>query len=237
MNGEASPIYSNLRRATKSYDEELSLTPEQEALVAANPMLDVKNEDAMIAAALAYEENYKAAERRRWRGQERWMGKANEEMRLVNILHPHAIFRKLQRAGVDCSIEPPTYYVWQPDFSTGKIVEQKRERSAGRFWLYDFAVEGRIGIGAWKNKERIHVTSLQYPYGPEWSLIRFDQFDVPINERYRGWRTALLHLIVAGILTEEEVDRAFGPVKLNAASEFYRMQLQEHRKRTRGLVQ
>lgn len=237
MNDVAQPILSNLRRSTLSYDEELSLTPAQEALIAAHPMIDKVNESAMVAAAMAFEKNYAEAATRRWKGQERWIGRENEEMRLVNILHPHAVFRKLQHAGVDCSIEPPIHYVWQQDFETGKMVEQKRERYAGRFWLYDFAREGRIGIGAWKNKQRIHVTSLQYPYGPEWTLMRFDQCDVPTNERYRGWRTALLHLILAGVLTEDEVDRAFGPVKLNRASEFYRQQLQQHRQKTRGLIQ
>ena len=237
MNGEAQPIYSNLPRVTTSYDDELRLSPADEAIAAAAPRRDTSPEETLIAAALAYEENYRNAAKQRWPGQERWIGKENEEMRLVNILHPHAFFRKLKRAGVDCSIEPATFYVWQEDFASGKRIEMKRERYAGRFWLYDYAHNGRIGIGAWKKGQRVHVTSLQYPYGPEWTLMRFDQFDVPTNERYRGWRTALLHLILAGILTEEEVNRAFGPVKLNQASLFYRQQLQAHRKKTMGLVQ
>jgi hypothetical protein len=51
------------------------------------------------------------------------------------------------------------------------------------------------------------------------------------SERYRGWRTALLALIVNEVLTDVEVNRAFGPVSENEASELYRETLQQYRQR------
>ena len=80
------------------------------------------------------------------------------------------------------------------------------------------------------------VTSLQYPYSQEWSVMRFDQYNVPKKEKYRGWRTALLVLILADVITEKEAHRAFGAGR-GPASEFYQMQLQTHRNVRMGLTQ
>jgi hypothetical protein len=230
-----------MRESTLSYDEELSLSPQQEDYLAAQRRSDRElTEEELEEVDRQYVLAYTSAEPSRWDHQDKWQGRENEEMRLTNILHPHAVFRKLQRAGVDARIETPHFYVWQVDDSTGKPISIKKERSIGRLWLHDDAIKGRVGVSAWvwENGQRIRrcVTSLQYPYGPEWSIMRFNEWNVPTNERYRGWRTAMLHLIVAGVLTEEEVERAFGPVPLNDSSWFYRRALTHERKRSRGLV-
>jgi hypothetical protein len=241
---EVSEIRSNLKRVTMSYDEEMAIPQASLDLVASLPRSDrqptAEEEDDLLNN---FDGQYVAAAQRRWKDQHRFMGKENEAMRLVNILHPHAIFRKLRRAGVDARIEAPSFYVWMPEDATGRLISIKKERSIGRLWLHDEAIEGRVGVSAWvwdkqqKKRVRRMVTTLQYPYGPEWSLLRCDQFDVPINERYRGWRTAMLALIEADVLTEEEVNRAFGPPALNTASLLYRQQVQAHRKRRYGLIQ
>ena len=160
--------------------------------------------DRMLAE---YELNYYAAAPQRWTGQERWQGRENEEMRLVNIMHPYKFMRKLRAAGVDA---------------------RESESPNARLWLNPWSRLGRIGVNAWLGCEAKTITTLQYPYGPEYSLMRFNDYNVPTNERYRGWRTALLALIVAGVLTEGEADRAFGPA-VGAASVFYRQQLQNER--------
>lgn len=45
---------------------------------------------------------------------------------------------------------------------------------------------------------------------PENSLIEFDDRDVPVREKQRGWRTPLLRLIKAKMLTEEDCREEFG---------------------------
>lgn len=45
---------------------------------------------------------------------------------------------------------------------------------------------------------------------PEASLIEFNERAIPVRERKRGWRTPLLRLIKAKIVTEEAVEREFG---------------------------
>ena len=232
---EAGTIFSNLKRSEKSYDEELP-TPQ------APDVYDDRagTQQTIEAEAELYEENYRAHHDRRWAGQERWMGREHEEARLVNIMHPHEVMRKLQAAGVDASIECAVKHVWVPDDKTGILVLRPKARSNARLWLADNVVylkgtsethAGRVGVFAWDGNEPRCITSLQYEYGPEWSLMHFGPFDVPTSERYRGWRTALLALILADVLTEDEVDKAFGPVIENEASEYYREVLYKHRER------
>lgn len=242
---EVSEIRSNLPRSTMTYDQELALPPSYlKALEGLEPDDRKPSSEELEAVEQAYIENYLAAAPRRWgQDQQRFMGNENERRRFVNLMHPHKVFRLLRRAGVDARIEAPHFYVWQIDDDTGKLALFKKERTAGRLWLHDEAVQGRVGISAWvwdeKLKQRVRrcVTSLQYPYGSEWSLMHFDEFDVPITEKWRGWRTAMLHLIIAGVLTEAEVDRAFGPVPLDSVSLTYREHLQFNRKRRYGLAQ
>jgi hypothetical protein len=166
-----------------------------------------------------------------------------ERMRMVNILHPNAIIRRLQRAGVDARFE---------------------QHPNARIWLNDWTCNGLVGVNAWVKpqamdeagyllgmsqatsqaqkdlltenffaaragrKVRKTLTSVQDPYGPEWSVMRFNDRGVATKEKYRGWRTAMLVLIVAEVLEEHEVDAAFGE-PIGEAAAFYRQQLQTWR--------
>jgi hypothetical protein len=233
---EAGEIVSNLKRSELSYDEELP-TP---VVTDPVPYTDTSSQQLMEEEQRMFEENYRAASKYRWQGQERWMGKENEEMRLVNILHPHAVFRKLNDAGIDCSIDPAVDWVWDIDAATGLTVPKQRTRSSARFWLHDVVIKDRVGISAWvwRNGERVasYVTYLQYPQGPEWSLMYFNELDVPTAERYRGWRTALLKLMMDEVITEDEVNKAFGAPVHNEASELYFEQLEYMRKKRIGIL-
>lgn len=233
---EAREILSNAKRAPDDYDVDLPTPVVEDPLPYDESEV---HEQLLDEEARMFVENYEARARFRWQGQERWMGRENEEKRLVNILHPHQVFEKLQAAGVDCSIEPAMIKVWDIDHKTGFKIVKEKTRSSARFWLHDVAIRGRVGISAWvwQNDVRIAkvVTSLQYPYGPEWSLMRFDEFDVPTAEKYRGWRTALLQLIKEGVVTEAEVERAFGRATQDDVAELWWAQLEEYRKKATGM--
>jgi hypothetical protein len=230
---EAKEIGSNLKRVECSYDEELPTPIVKEPL----PYTDSSSAELMEEEQKLFEENYRARAAYRWDGQERWMGRENEEMRLVNILHPHAVFQKLRDAGVDCSIEPAIDWVWDNDPKSGLAIPVQRTRSTARFWLHDVVIKDRVGISGWvqRNGRRTaqYATYMQYPLGPEWSLMHFDKFDVPTAERYRGWRTALLRLMQEEMLTEKEVNKAFGAPAHNAASELYYEYIEELRAKRR----
>jgi hypothetical protein len=171
---------------------------------------------------MQFEQNVAMKKKERWAGQERWQGRENEEARLVNYLHPNAFMRRLQRAGVDARVEYNEH---------------------ARLWLNNNSRLGRLGVTAWfrnEETERLSVrtiSTLQDGVGPEWSLMYFDRYDVPTAERYRGWRTTLLHLIIANVITEEEADRAFGKPATGEVSEHYREVLQNNRARRMGVRQ
>lgn len=240
---EVGQIFSNLKRVTTSYDDELAVSQEAIDLYNSLPKDGDSTPEMEELVDEAYVKAYTAAAPSRWKGQERWQGTENIERRVVNIMHPHDVMRKLQRAGVDARIEAPVYYVTMADDKTGKPVLVKKPRAVGRIWLGDEAVQGRIGIFGWVKDAKTEtrrvklITSLQYPCGPEWSVMYFNEWNVPTTEQYRGWRTALLQMILTEVITEEEVDKAFGPVVLNPASELYRQQLQSHRAVRKGLAQ
>lgn len=63
---------------------------------------------------------------------------------------------------------------------------------------------------------------------PEHSLMEFDNNDIPIKERKRGWRTVLLRLIKTGLTTEQKVNDWFGPSLGEGSRNWYR-QLFIHR--------
>lgn len=222
------------------HDPELQLL-EQRAYV---ERIEHRPEEWVEESLELHDANCEKAREQRLPDQERWQGAENEKARLVNILHPSQIMRRLRAAGVDA---------------------RDYEHPNARVWLNDWSVQGLVGVNVWvepqemddegyllslseatsqKQKEMLTqnflacrsgrkvqrtLTSLQEPYGPEWSVMRFNSHGVATKEKYRGWRTAMLVLIVAGALTEEEVDRAFGP-PLGEAGAWYRSQLQAWRR-------
>lgn len=189
-----------------------------------------------------YETNCLKAKSQHLPDQERWQ-KEHEAARLVNILHPSQIIRKLRAIGVDArEQESPNARIWLNDFSRAGLVgvnawvrpEEMDEEGyllqlaeANNQRQKDLLTENFLACRARRKVQRT-LTSLQEPYGPEWSIMRFSDRGVATKEKYRGWRTAMLVLIFAGILTEDEVDRAFGP-PIGEAGEFYRGMMRTHR--------
>ena len=55
---------------------------------------------------------------------------------------------------------------------------------------------------------------VQSGWMPEFTVMGFDDHGVPLAEKYRGWRTALLQLILKGAVTEDKAHKVFG--KTNA---------------------
>lgn len=185
---------------------------------------------------MAYEENYASSRQHQWHGQQRWMGRENEEMRMVRIYHPYQFIRLLNKGGIRAEIKNE----YQDRFSARAV----------RVWLNPFMAKakfrnvetnevrevpsGLIGVNTWMADDYTGamevrtITTLQYPYGPEWSVMRFNDYNVPTREKYKGWRTALLTMIVAGVLSEAEAHKCFGEPR-GMASLFYREQLYNHR--------
>ncbi len=55
-----------------------------------------------------------------------------------------------------------------------------------------------------------YVCGVQVGYMYEYSVLYVDDKGLPLNEKWRGWRTVLLRLIQLGHVTEEQALRVFG---------------------------
>lgn len=120
------------------------------------------------------------------------------------------------------------------EFRPGRILHHKdflRKLKTIRadFAFNDFSRMGRIGICIEElGLKKYTGTTVQFGYSPEYSKIRMDSHGVGKEEQYRGWRTALLHLISREFITEEQSERAFG-FPVGPHSHRYLRQLWEHR--------
>jgi hypothetical protein len=185
-------------------------------------------------AEMLHELNCQLRAGHKWEGQQRWQGRENEAMRLVNLMTPRQFIECLLKAGISAAIEPQVSREIKANPHTGVIETVNVERSHAKICLGKAVVRGVVGLFAWVDGEYRYVDKLQVPLGPEWTLMRFDEHDIPQNERYHGWRTAVLALIRNRVITEREAERAFGPVVLNPASAFYRQQLYEWKREQVG---
>lgn len=96
--------------------------------------------------------------------------------------------------------------------------------------------KGMSGLAVMKPKEITNeagdkvVTYWQYVCGVqvywmwEYSVLHIDKRGLPLNEKYRGWRTVLLRLIQGEYITEAQADKVFGEAT-GVASRRYREQL------------
>ncbi len=62
-----------------------------------------------------------------------------------------------------------------------------------------------------------YVCGVQVGFMHEFSSIHFDARDLPLNEKWRGWRTVNLRLVQLGLMTEEQENEIFGKATGEAA--------------------
>lgn len=62
----------------------------------------------------------------------------------------------------------------------------------------------------------------------ELSIMRFDDHGVPVDEKFRGWRSVLMNLVMRGFLKEHDVRKIFGRAK-GPCSEKYNSFMQQFR--------
>jgi len=60
----------------------------------------------------------------------------------------------------------------------------------------------------------------QRPVMIEYEVVRFDDKGLPVDSRFRGWRTCLLDLRRKGFLSEEKIKKAFGEATGPASSKY-----------------
>lgn len=123
----------------------------------------------------------------------------DEHERIGSIMHSSVFITLLQKAGVNC------WYRNHPQ--PGKVT----------------LIVQRLGL------EPEVACWCQQGYAPELSVMRFDEHGVPLAEKYRGWRTSLLQLILKGIIKEKVANKVFGAPKTTPAFARYNLTLQHFR--------
>lgn len=97
------------------------------------------------------------------------------------------------------------------------------------------ACKGLIGITCFKptmdGGRWTYAGPIQVGYMHEYSTIWLDAHKLPLNEKWRGWRTVLLRLIQGGFITEQQAHKEFGEPITGPVSRRYRDQLYHLRNR------
>lgn len=185
---------------------------------------DAKTPQEMLEKAqMLHEMNDRASQKNHWDGQGRWIGKENEEMRIVNIMTPFQWLERLEGVIGERRVFLNRYAVLK------RVAVLMPNTAANRNLIL---IPGAMP----QNKDPfLPVATLQWPCGPEWMIPKFDEWGVPVRARYLGWRTALLSLIEKKVITEKEAHKAF-PLGTGPAGDWYRQQLFELRSRD-GVLQ
>jgi hypothetical protein len=124
---------------------------------------------------------------------------ADEGARVGTPMHSSEFITRLQRAGVKCWYR----FHGQPRKVTLVVQRDGKEPE----------------VGCWA----------QLGFAPELSIMNFDEHGVPLAEKYRGWRTCLLQLILKSVITEVKADEVFGKPKTTEAFHRYNSTLQSFR--------
>ena len=125
---------------------------------------------------------------------------ANDLDRIGHIMHSVVFLNKLQKAGITC------WYRSHPQKGKVTLIVQPKGGLD-------------LEVGCW----------VQLGFMPELSTLRFDGHGVPLDEKFRGWRTCLLQCILKGYLTESKANKVFGNPSTTPAFSRYNRTLQAFR--------
>jgi hypothetical protein len=128
-------------------------------------------------------------------GEYRWCTKeeyADVEARMGRLMHSTELINKLRN-----ELKLKCWYREHPQEDKITLVVQRKEGLP-------------LEVGCW----------VKQGWMPEYTVMGFDDHGVPLAEKYRGWRTAILQLILKGFTTEEKAHRVFGPAERCCADRY-----------------
>lgn len=88
-----------------------------------------------------------------------------------------------------------------------------REQCKVRCWYRQHPHADKLTLvysDCWATKRPEVACWVPNGFMPEYSIVRFDEHGVPVNEQFRGWRTCLLQMILKGIVSEKTANKYFG---------------------------
>ena len=160
----------------------------------ASPRLSLEEHTARLREK---NRNSEATKKQRWEDQEEYL---NDRARVGQMKHSSEIVGRLKKLIPDLFITDGNII---GDLALYKTFGQPQPDLEGRSFQYI----GYMPMG----------------WMPEFSLYQYDSArDVVIKEDQRGWRSVLLKIIRAGLVTQEQCDTVFGKAEGPASTIWYR---------------
>jgi hypothetical protein len=91
----------------------------------------------------------------------------------------------------------------------------------------DGNVQGDVSVCAVRGNELRYICYFTRGRMPEFEIVITNEQELPVSQK-RGWRTVLLRLIKAGLLTEEQARKHFG-IPSGGPAKWYLEELQAMR--------
>ena len=208
-------ITSRLERGAnplKQYDEEFQYADEIEPNLA-RIMKEVEEGRVVSGTTQTKEEVHRLHEMNADARKESKFPDQDElkQRRTGRIFHMNEFIHKLKSAGLN---------VWYSNYSGVKSGDMLGLYAAHEGWMLTDT------CSAHKWGEPHYVGFVQAPFMQEYEELYFDQYDVPLGPRRRGWRTIGLRLIEQKLITEEKFHEIFGAPNTGLVSRRYRQYLQ-----------
>jgi hypothetical protein len=116
---------------------------------------------------------------------------ADIQSRMGTILHSSELIKRLRKIGLKC------WYRDHPHADKITLVAQSHS-------------DQKPDVACW----------VQNGWMPEYTIMGFDEHGVPLAEKYRGWRTVLLQLIIKGLVSEVVAHKEFGLAERRCAERY-----------------
>jgi hypothetical protein len=140
----------------------------------------------------------------------------------------------------NCQIAKEYQFVKPEDYEdeaarVGRVMDHEEFINILRNKLYLTCFYREMGhaqkIALWASKDGLPAESVGWVkrgLTTELSIMRFDEHGAPLDEKFRGWRSVLMNLVLKGFLKEHDVRRIFGRAN-GPASEKYNQFMQQFR--------
>lgn len=94
---------------------------------------------------------------------------------------------------------------------SSELITLLRKKCGMQCWYRDHPQPRKVTLVAKRDYAEPEVGCwVQQGYMPEYTIMDFDEHGVPLAEKFRGWRTCVLQLILKGLITEEQANKVFG---------------------------
>lgn len=187
----------------KQYDDEFAYSSDLEPRVA-DIMRRVEEESDIVKSSQQSKEEYLRLFEQNAANRKEYQFPNQEELKLQRegrIFHMNEFLSRLKRCGLNC---------WYSE-------KGGMPGTVGLYVGHDKTARCSHEFG-----EPHYVGFCQVPFMQEYEELRFDQYNVPLGSKRRGWRTLLLKIVEQGLVPVSKLDEIFGAPATGPVSRRYK---------------